>query len=162
MTTDPSLSRRSVLTAGAVGVGAVVLGACSSDKKKTTSDAASTTTDSPSASPSADTPSASPAATGGATIAALSTVPVGGSVGAKGPDGKPIMLSQPTAGNVVAFSAICTHKGCPVAAAGKEFHCPCHGSIYDAATGAVKGGPAPRPLTKIDVHVVGANIVAGA
>jgi len=157
MTTDSSLSRRSVLTAGAVGVGAVVLGACSSDTKKT-----ATKSDSPSPSPSAETPSASPAATGGATIAALSTVPVGGSVAAKGPDGKPILLAQPTAGKVVAFSAICTHKGCPVAAAGKEFHCPCHGSIYDAATGAVKGGPAPRPLPKIDVHVDGANIIAGA
>lgn len=42
----------------------------------------------------------------------------------------------------------CTHLGCTVPWAGAEdqFHCPCHGSLFDKHTAAVKGGPAPRPL----------------
>ncbi|MGH7486284.1 MAG: ubiquinol-cytochrome c reductase iron-sulfur subunit [bacterium] len=52
--------------------------------------------------------------------------------------------------------------GCTVAPAGKEFVCPCHGSIYDAATGAVKQGPAPKPLAKIPTHVVNGEVMSGA
>ncbi len=42
----------------------------------------------------------------------------------------------------------CTHLGCTVPwnAAEDQFHCPCHGSLFDKHTGVVKGGPAPRPL----------------
>ncbi len=70
----------------------------------------------------------------------------------------PIVVAQPTAGTVVAFSAICTHAGCTVAPAGKEFDCPCHGSRYDAATGAVIQGPAPSPLTKLTATVSGNTV----
>ncbi len=80
---------------------------------------------------------------------------------AKDASGAPIVVSQPTAGTVVAFSAICTHMGCTVAPAGARFACPCHGSMYDAATGAVLKGPAPQPLAKVAVHVDGGNVVAG-
>lgn len=41
----------------------------------------------------------------------------------------------------------CPHLGCTVPwndAAG-EFHCPCHGSIYDR-NGVLLAGPAPRPM----------------
>jgi Rieske Fe-S protein len=62
---------------------------------------------------------------------------------------------------VAAFSAICTHQGCTVAPAGKELDCPCHGSVYNAATGEVMGGPAPRPLDKVNVKIAGDNVVAG-
>ena len=76
---------------------------------------------------------------------------------------KPALVSQPTAGQVVAFSAICTHQGCVVAAAGNEFHCPCHGSIYDAATGEVDhGSGAIDPLPEIPVAVSGDRIVAAS
>ncbi|MFI5335536.1 MAG: ubiquinol-cytochrome c reductase iron-sulfur subunit [Opitutales bacterium] len=44
------------------------------------------------------------------------------------------------------LSAICTHLGCTVDHQGDGFHCPCHGSTFDAA-GKVTGGPAPRALT---------------
>jgi Rieske Fe-S protein len=98
---------------------------------------------------------------GGASLIALADVPVGGCAAAKGPDGKPILVSQPTAGQVVAFSAICTHMGCTVNPAGKQFACPCHGSKYDAATGAVLNGPAPKPLPAVPVHVAGGQVVAG-
>jgi Rieske Fe-S protein len=155
MTIEQPLSRRHVLAAGAVGVGALALTGCSSDKAK---DAGSPT-------PAAPSPSASSSASGGTSggsLAKLADIPVGGSVAGKGPDGRPALFSQPTAGTVVAFSAICTHKGCTVAPAGKELHCPCHGSKYNAATGEVLGGPAPRPLSKIDVHVASGEVVAGS
>jgi cytochrome b6-f complex iron-sulfur subunit len=60
----------------------------------------------------------------------------------------------------VAFSAICTHQGCTVAPAGRQFRCPCHGSVYDAATGKVIDGPAPAPLAAVPVKVDGADVVA--
>lgn len=44
-----------------------------------------------------------------------------------------------------AASAVCTHLGCTVNLAGKGFHCPCHGSVFDES-GAVLSGPAPAPL----------------
>jgi Rieske Fe-S protein len=96
----------------------------------------------------------------GTVLTPLSAVPVGSSVAAKDASG-PILVAQPTAGKVVAFSAICTHQGCTVAAAGAKFQCPCHGSTYDAATGAVLKGPAARPLTPVQVHVDGGNVVTG-
>jgi len=47
---------------------------------------------------------------------------------------------------LTALSAICTHRGCKVAAQpDHSFHCPCHGSIYDSS-GKVIGGPAIQNL----------------
>ncbi|MGZ4650530.1 MAG: QcrA and Rieske domain-containing protein [Kineosporiaceae bacterium] len=46
-------------------------------------------------------------------------------------------MAQPTAGRVVAFSAVCTHQGCRVNPAGPQLDCPCHGSVFDAFTGQV-------------------------
>jgi Rieske Fe-S protein len=72
-----------------------------------------------------------------------------------------VLLAQPTAGEVVAFSAICTHQKCVVAAAGERFECPCHGSAFDAATGDVLNGPALEPLSPVAVTVEGDRVVAG-
>jgi Rieske Fe-S protein len=87
-------------------------------------------------------------------------VPVGGSISAT-QDGKPIVLAQPTAGKVVAFSAICTHMGCTVNPSGNQLHCPCHGSTYNAFTGAVIHGPAPTALPPVQVKVENGFVVAG-
>jgi Rieske Fe-S protein len=46
-----------------------------------------------------------------------------------------------------------------VGAAGSRLECPCHGSIYDAFSGAVIQDPAPRPLAEISVRIDGADIV---
>jgi ubiquinol-cytochrome c reductase iron-sulfur subunit len=58
-----------------------------------------------------------------------------------------------TVDNVVAYSKICTHVGCPVALYEQTTHhilCPCHQSTFQAAEGArVLFGPAPRPLPQL-------------
>ncbi len=157
-TDQPTHTRRDVLAAGAVVSAAALAGCASSSSAGSPSVAAAGGNGStPGAStPSGSTPSASE---GPSVLAKLADVPVGGATSATY-EGKAALVSQPTAGNVVAFSAICTHRGCTVAPAGKEFHCPCHGSVYDAFTGKVISGPAPAALPSIKVKVDGANVVA--
>jgi ubiquinol-cytochrome c reductase iron-sulfur subunit len=62
-----------------------------------------------------------------------------------------------TVDNIVAYSKICTHVGCPAALYEQTTHhilCPCHQSTFDAATGAtVIFGPAPRPLPQLPMTV---------
>ena len=61
-----------------------------------------------------------------------------------------------------AYSGVCPHLGCAVRFetepteyhAGKDvFHCPCHHGIFDLRSGAVLGGPPPRPLDRLPVKV---------
>ena len=157
-------SRRDVLVAAGLGAGALTLAACGSSS--TAAAPASSAASAAAAAPSSAAP-ASPAAAASAagaptgnTLVALSTVPVGGAVAATDANGKPIIVAQPTAGKVVAFSAICTHKQCTVKVAGADLDCPCHGSKYNALTGAVINGPAPSPLAPVSVSVSGGNVVA--
>lgn len=57
----------------------------------------------------------------------------------------------------VAYSKICTHAGCPVAlyrAAARQLMCPCHQSIFDAASGGkVLAGPADAPLPELPIEI---------
>lgn len=55
----------------------------------------------------------------------------------------------------------CTHLGCtvPWVEAEKQFHCPCHGSIFDEK-GQVLAGPAPRPLDLYPAQVENNELVA--
>ena len=155
--TNHGPTRRDVLVAAGLGAGALTLAACggSSTPAAAPAPAASGTTSAGSAAGSAA------AAPGGNTLVALSKVPVGGAVAASDANGKPIIVAQPSAGKVVAFSAICTHMGCTVKVAGAELDCPCHGSKYNALTGAVINGPAPAPLPPVTVEISGADVVAG-
>jgi Rieske Fe-S protein len=92
-------------------------------------------------------------------IAALADIPVGG--GKILADAK-IVLTQPTAGTVKAFSAVCTHAGCVVAdVSGGTINCPCHGSKFKVEDGSVAGGPAPKPLAPVAVSVQGGQVVRG-
>jgi ubiquinol-cytochrome c reductase iron-sulfur subunit len=59
--------------------------------------------------------------------------------------------------NIVCYSKICTHVGCPAALYEQTTHkilCPCHQSTFDAPRGAqVLFGPAPRPLPQLPLAV---------
>ncbi len=62
-----------------------------------------------------------------------------------------------TVQDIVCYSKICTHVGCPVALYEQTTHhilCPCHQSTFDAPKGAeVLFGPAPRPLPQLPLAV---------
>ena len=145
---DLRLSRRTALTLAAGSTTAVALAACGGAGGA--------------GSPSGDGAASGSGAGTAGPLVALADVPVGGAVSAKSPDGKPVIIAQPTKGSVVGFSAICTHMGCTVAPAGKQLDCPCHGSVYDAATGKNLSGPAPRPLAPFPVHLDGGQVLPGA
>ena len=71
-------------------------------------------------------------------------------------------MIQASAGDFKAFDAVCPHAGCTVAysAPNKIISCPCHGSLFDATTGAVERGPAPHGLRAIDVADSGGSLYA--
>jgi ubiquinol-cytochrome c reductase iron-sulfur subunit len=62
-----------------------------------------------------------------------------------------------TVDNIVAYSKICTHVGCPAALYEQTTHyilCPCHQSTFVATEGAkVIFGPATRPLPQLPMGV---------
>ncbi len=161
MEQDLTPSRRSVVTAGAAAalgvVGAGTLAACGG------SGGSGTAATTPAAAPSA-TVSASGGATdpGGAVpeaaLASLDDIPVGQALSVEGPSGT-VIIAQPTAGEVVAFDARCTHQGCKVAVAGATLNCPCHGSKFETTTGKVLNGPATEDLAPVAVRVQGTAIV---
>jgi Rieske Fe-S protein len=91
-------------------------------------------------------PAAAPA------LAKVSDIPVGGG---KVFADKKVVLTQPSAGVIKAFSAVCTHQGCLVdGVSGGTINCPCHGSSFKVADGSVAGGPAKRSLPSVSVTVV--------
>jgi arsenite oxidase small subunit len=55
-------------------------------------------------------------------------------------------------GDIVAYSVLCTHQGCPTVYDSKDrcFKCPCHFSIFDAEKGGqMVCGQAPSKLPQI-------------
>ncbi|GAO75235.1 ubiquinol-cytochrome c reductase iron-sulfur subunit [Meiothermus ruber] len=71
------------------------------------------------------------------------------------------------ANGFVAYSAICTHQGCPINQLGEvgsrkgKLVCTCHGAVYDPTAGAkVLGGQAKRPLALLPLKLQGQNLVA--
>lgn len=64
-------------------------------------------------------------------------------------------------GGIAAAYRKCTHLGCtvPFAKSEDQFHCPCHGSIYEKTTALVIGGPAPRGLDLFHVADVNGSLV---
>jgi Rieske Fe-S protein len=147
-----NVSRRAVLAAGPTAAGLGLLAACGGSQGGTGSTASTGGPGSAGSAPS--TPSK-----GSRVLAKVADIPVGGAVSATDPAGKPLIVSRPSDGEVVAFSAICTHMGCTVAPDGNVLRCPCHGSTYDPATGKNTGGPAPRPLGRVGVSVNGGDVV---
>jgi thiosulfate dehydrogenase [quinone] large subunit len=112
------------------------------------------------AEPAGAPPATSPAA-GGTARAHVADVPVGQVVPVTMPAGTAAYLVHVTGDRFVAFDRTCTHAGCQVGltADRRAFACPCHLARYDAATGRVLDGPAPRPLDQIPVRVVGDEVL---
>jgi cytochrome b6-f complex iron-sulfur subunit len=147
---EHGLDRRQLLArAGLAGAGVAAIGllaACGADD------------DASGSSPTGQ--SATPVAAGLGAIVQVAAVPVGGSVKAKDENGRPIIVSQPQAGTIVAMTAICPHKGCEVKPDGKDVLCPCHASVF-MLDGANVSGPATTPLAKVDVHVRDGHVYPG-
>ena len=146
------VARRSVLSGFAVSVAGAVVGFVygrNSDARKASAGASSEYT--------APGPKGTPVArSGGTLIVQLAEIPDGGGV-IKG--GLVITRSGST---VHAFSSTCTHLGCTVnKVKNGKIYCPCHGSVFDATTGAVVDPPAPRPLPAVAVTVRNGGVYTG-
>ncbi|MEU4116826.1 Rieske (2Fe-2S) protein [Kitasatospora sp. NPDC028055] len=136
--TSPATSRRTLLCGAAAVLaagGTVAVTGCSS---------------------SAGSSDAGSAAKGPVDLGPASAVPEGGG---KVFREQKIVVTQPTAGQYKAFSAKCTHAGCIVdQVKNQQIQCPCHGSRFAIADGAVQDGPAPTPLPSYAVTVEGGNL----
>jgi Rieske Fe-S protein len=132
---EPITRRRVIATTGVLAASTAVVAACGSSS-----------------------PGASAPTSGGAGAVTVSTdqVPVGGGVivGDRG-----VVVTQPVAGTYKAFSALCTHQGCTVAAIQNgSIVCPCHGGSFSIIDGSVQGGPPPAPLDPKQVSVSGTTV----
>ncbi|HEV8289979.1 MAG TPA: Rieske 2Fe-2S domain-containing protein [Candidatus Norongarragalinales archaeon] len=75
--------------------------------------------------------------------------------------GKPIVLAN-VGGKIYALGDTCTHLSCSLSEGsleGKVLRCHCHGSQFDATSGAVIRGPAKQPETSFDVKIEGGNVL---
>jgi Rieske Fe-S protein len=148
---------------GLVGLAGAIT-ACGSSASSSSAPANAATTSAPTgagtaaassgASASASAPASSASSAGALT--ATSKIPVGSGMIF---DAKKVVVTQPTAGDYKAFSAVCTHMGCTVTQVSNgTIDCPCHGSQYSIKTGAVVAGPAPKPLPAVQIKVSGSSI----
>ncbi|HWM59403.1 MAG TPA: Rieske (2Fe-2S) protein [Pseudonocardia sp.] len=65
-----------------------------------------------------------------------------------------VVITQPAAGDYVAFGSTCPHRGCTVrAVAAGTINCFCHGSRFRITDGSVAGGPATEPLPRRPITV---------
>jgi len=132
------MERRTVIQI--LGVSAFALGgvsACSSSNSTTTG---------------GTTPTAQ-----GALRIPLADIPVGSGV-IRAAD--KVVVTQATAGQYKAFSAVCQHQGCIVGSIeGKVIVCPCHGSGYSIVDGSVVNGPTTKPLIPKSASTDGSDLV---
>lgn len=73
--------------------------------------------------------------------------------------GRFFLLHAP--GGIVAAYRKCTHLGCAVPwnKTEDQFHCPCHGSLYNKNTALKTGGPAPRGLDLFHVAETNGTLI---
>jgi Rieske Fe-S protein len=145
----PPTTRASVIRGGALALGAAVAGFVVARGTGLGDDRSG----------SAESNAYGTAPTDGRALAALADVPPGGGL-VLADEG--VVLVRGDGEEVHAFSATCTHQGCPVSeVSGGRIVCPCHGSAFDADTGEVVGGPATSALPPVDVVVQGGEVRAG-
>ena len=156
---DSLATRRGMLAGvGLVGLAGAITACGASGSSSSTATGTSSTPGG--GATTASTPASDPSsASGGSAAGALSStsaIPVGGG---KIFDSQLVVVTQPTAGQFKAFSAVCTHMGCTVSQiSGGKIECPCHGSEYSIASGDVLRGPAPKPLPAKSIKVSGDSI----
>ena len=86
----------------------------------------------------------------GLEVGPLADVPVGGGRNFE-VNGTKLVVTQPSEGELYAFSAICTHEGCVVGCRDKIIKCDCHQATFDNKTGEPTGGPADGALQNYPV-----------
>ncbi|ANH39844.1 Cytochrome b6-f complex iron-sulfur subunit 1 [Nocardioides dokdonensis FR1436] len=142
MSQRPSVpvSRRHALGGAAgLGLGLPLLAACGGDGSTAT-----------------DPAPASPAASPGEVLTSTGDVPVGSGVILADAE---VVVTQPTEGEFKAWTNVCTHQGCALESISPEgIRCPCHGSVFDVATGEPTAGPASSSLTEVLLNVDGDEI----
>ena len=155
---QPDAIRRT-LVRGICGAScAAALTACGAGRDATPPPQATTTP--AAAAPPPTTTVAPPTTTAAPALAATSDIPVGG--GKVFPDFR-LVVTRPSADDLKAFTAICTHDGCLLnSVADGTINCPCHGSRYAITDGAVVRGPAMRALTARTITVQGEEIFQGS
>jgi thiosulfate dehydrogenase (quinone) large subunit len=158
-------SRREVVLKGTATAGAAIaglvlgglvagFGRLAGGTKNNSGTALSTPAQSPSAPAAGPTAGSGGGQPAGTAIGPAKDVPVGGAASFRDPrTGDPSIVIQPRAGKFVAFDAVCPHAGCTVGydQSAAVLVCPCHGSQFNAATGAVETGPAATGLTPITI-----------
>ncbi|WP_141013197.1 Rieske (2Fe-2S) protein [Nocardioides sambongensis] len=153
-----TLNRRHALGgAAAAGIGAPLLAACGGESADP--DAPTTVSASPDGGNTPTSGAAEGGSSGGAAsgLVAVDDVPVGGGVVVSAEE---IVVTQPTDGEFKAFTAVCTHSQCLVTSVEDgEIVCPCHGSHFAVADGAVTSGPAPSALAEVGIEVVDGQVV---
>ncbi|HEX4017796.1 MAG TPA: Rieske (2Fe-2S) protein [Frankiaceae bacterium] len=153
------ISRRSTFTGLAVSVVGGVAGYVFGRNSSAAKDKSDTTAANSYGASTSTTTGSTSGSSGGTLLAPLAQIPSGGGVILTK---SKIVLTKGSDGTVHGFSAVCTHQGCTVdKISGGVISCPCHGSRYDAQTGAVVGGPAPAPLAKVAVVVRGTDVFSG-
>lgn len=153
--TDTGLTRRRALTgAASLGVGLPLLAACGDDGEGSEG---SGNDPGGSASSSGSGAGSGGGGGGGASgVASTADVPVGGGLVIAD---EQVVITQPSEGEFLAFSAVCTHQGCLVADVSDTINCPCHASSFSIEDGSPTGGPASSPLEQRQVTVEGDQIV---
>ena len=128
-------ARRQVLLATGAGAGVLALAACAEESSPT------------------DEPQP------GVVLLSLNELEVGQAQVTTTDDGVAVAVVRTGEDEVRAFSAICTHQGCEVRAEESDLYCPCHGSRFEFADGAVIDGPAEDPLPEVSVEIQQGNVV---
>ena len=161
------MNRRTVLRAAGVGgagvAGAAALAACGGSTTPTTPAASSTTASASATSSATSSGSSSGSATSSGSAAPSGTpvktadVPVGGGVINAS---ALFVVTQPSAGQFKAFSAVCTHMGCTVTKiVDGMIDCPCHQSQFDITTGTpTAASQAKSPLPGKTATVSGDSV----
>ncbi|HEY4384360.1 MAG TPA: Rieske (2Fe-2S) protein [Ktedonobacteraceae bacterium] len=158
------VSRRHVLalmgTSGAVAAATILLSGCSffdGGNSATSTSSPTTTTQAPTQAPES-TATSTQAQQTGTVIGATSQASNSAKTFTDPANSQDAVLIHLSNGNFVAYDSACTHEGVTVNydPATQKLVCPRHGAIFDPANGAmVLSGPAPSPLAKVTINVMG-------